>query len=597
MDPPPAAGNGGGEAAVDGGRNRWTQRTGRDSHPAKDRCGMRRGVGDHNQRIPSGRPEDEAVSTQPRRTRAGIGERRSHLESAARSHLDRRTGCIGLQDGHTHDRPLIERKLHLNQMRQPRLRSGDHDPLPGRFVSRSRRWQPQHRPQSVHLDRGVARSQQSTQAGHHRRYRRQVHRRERQFRHGHAGDRHVGQTDVRQCHRRHGHRRHRHGWHRHIGFADARQPAEPFVQPRAARIELVDHLPSVAAIGSRCSGVGGDIRHGQHLHRPRGEGAGPPQPAPFDCLQFDVIGPFAGRQRDIEMNSFIPLQPRLGWRRGGGYLGFGEQQRLCGYWLGIGRGFEPHAQLDRARSGRPLRQERINGHADDLSRAKQRRRAGGMFGTRGEGEAFHSQRISGSRLQGEAVAVPIEWLLTALHQQVGDGCLECRGRPLVPIGNQSDGNPRPAPARDRQFNSITAAAARFVHEDRAANRVDGGGRIDIGTERLPLKIGGWVRLPLSRHEPDRSRPGVGLAAAPRHANADGAFDETGILGIRRSERPTDRHCEHRNPQRRQPTAAAERSRNGLWQWPHHPGMVAGANRCDQAGFIGVKPCFWAVIPA
>ena len=208
------------EAAARGtGRlGRRPQRPCRDPHPSKDRRGPGRRIGNQNQRMAGGGPEDEGMTAEPRPPARGTGglvrgRWRSHLEAATRPNLDRCSRRIGLQHAYAHDRLLVERKLHLHQVRQPRLCSDDRDPLPGRLVGRSRRRQPQHRSERMGLDGGVARRQQATQLGHHRRDARQRHRR--QLGHRHVRQRHVGHRHIGHGHVGHAHAWQRHRWHRH----------------------------------------------------------------------------------------------------------------------------------------------------------------------------------------------------------------------------------------------------------------------------------------------------------------------------------------------------------------------------------------------
>ena len=207
MHSPPTVGNGG-ETPRSGARSlgRRPQWSCRHPHPSEDRRTVGRWIGDQEQRMPGGRPEDEAMPAQPdglaRGDRGLTGGRRwSHLESAAGADLDRSARRVGFQHAHADDGTLVERKLHLHQMRHPGLCSGNHDPLPGGFIGRSRRRQPQHRPERMHLDGGVASRQQAAQLGHDRRHRRQLghrHIRNRHIRNRHIGHRHVGHAHAWQ---------------------------------------------------------------------------------------------------------------------------------------------------------------------------------------------------------------------------------------------------------------------------------------------------------------------------------------------------------------------------------------------------------------
>ena len=284
------------------------------------------------------------------------------------------------------------------------------------------------------------------------------------------------------------------------------------MQAGAARIEFVDHLPSISVLRGRRSSDVGD-RH--HLHRSRCQGPRPPQATPLDRLQLDVISPFTGRQWHVELHSLIRLKPRLD-RRG---RGFREEQRLDGQRLGLGRGPQPHPQFHRARPWRPLGQEWIDRHANDLPRTKQRRLSG----------EFHTQSITGSGLQRQPVAIPIEHLLLGVQHEIGDGGLEGRGGPFISIGKQLHRKPCTAPPRDHQFDAIAPPATRLMDEDRAASGMGGRGRVGIATERLPLEILGRVCVTFSWHQPDRSRPGAGLPSAPVDTNGDRAFGRRHVL--------------------------------------------------------------------
>jgi hypothetical protein len=207
------------------------------------------------------------------------------------------------------------------------------------------------------------------------------------------------------------------GRHRDIRHADTGQTPEPLVQPRTARIEFVDYLPSICVLRGRS---GSDVGDRHHLDRPRRQRPRPPQTATLDRLQFDVIRPFAGRQWHVELHPLIRLKPWLG-RPG---RGFRKEQRLDDQRLGFGRRLQPHSQFDRAGPWRPPGQKRIDRQANDLSRTIDRRRAA----------EFHTQSITGSGLQRQPVAIPIEHLLLGVQHEIGNGGLEGRAGSFIAVG-------------------------------------------------------------------------------------------------------------------------------------------------------------------
>ena len=118
------------------------------------------------------------------------------------------------------------------------------------------------------------------------------------------------------------------------------------MEPGAARIELVNHLPLRITAGVTGSGARAVLGHRHHLHRARRQRPRPSESPAFDRLQIDVINPFPTRQRYVELHPFIGLEPWLGRRRSSRPANLGEECRLHCQRLRVGRGFESQPQLD-----------------------------------------------------------------------------------------------------------------------------------------------------------------------------------------------------------------------------------------------------------
>ena len=111
----PASGSGETGVFTQGRQHRRSQGTGRHPHTAKERRTTRRGIRDQHERIFRGRPEDKGMATQARRLCAIGG--RVYLKATGGAGLDGRAGRIGLKHTDADDRPLVEWKFHLHEMR------------------------------------------------------------------------------------------------------------------------------------------------------------------------------------------------------------------------------------------------------------------------------------------------------------------------------------------------------------------------------------------------------------------------------------------------------------------------------------------------
>ena len=167
--------------------------------------------------------------------------------------------------------------IDLQPVRHSRHGPRELDRLPGRLVDRPGWRQPEQRPGGMRIEHRVPGREQPAEPGNDR----------------------ADAGDPRDCHR----------WQRHSRNADRqrhmgevldrlaphrRQAPEALHEPRAGRIELVDHAPVPPGVRPRSG-----CRHGDELDHPRGQRPGPPQPTALGDLEHDIVGPLARREGHV----------------------------------------------------------------------------------------------------------------------------------------------------------------------------------------------------------------------------------------------------------------------------------------------------------